>query len=103
VHWSGWKSRRLVLAGEGADYSVHETTLDEGLSLRFRYQEHRETVYCVEGEGTIEDVSTGRIVDLGPGSLCSAGIGEEHVITCHTQMKVLCVFTPPLRGDEEAT
>jgi L-ectoine synthase len=102
VHGEGWKSRRLVLAGEGADYSVHETSLDAGVVLRFAYVRHRETVYCVEGEGTLEDLGAGRSVSITPGSLYSAGIGEEHVISALTEMKLVCIFTPPLSGIEEA-
>lgn len=92
-----------MLAGAGPDYSVHETTLDAGVRLRFSYRHHRETVYCVAGEGTIEDVDGGRTVRLAPGGLYSAGIGEAHVITAETEMKLLCILTPPLTGDEEAT
>jgi L-ectoine synthase len=103
VHGQGWKSRRVVLAGEGPDYSVHETTLDAGVTLRFEYQHHRETVYCIAGEGTIEDLGAGRVVRLGPGGLYSAGIGEDHIITTDTEMKLVCIFSPPLAGDEEAT
>jgi L-ectoine synthase len=102
VHGAGWKSRRLVLAGEGADYSLHETTLDAGVRLRFEYERHRETVYCVEGEGTLDDLGGGRVVSITPGSLYSAGIGEAHVITAHTELKLVCVFTPALDGAEEA-
>ena len=102
VHGDGWKSRRLVLAGEGADYSVHETTLEEGIRLRFEYERHRETVYCVEGEGTLQDVGADQVVTITPGCLYSAGVGEEHVITAHTEMKLVCVFTPALSGTEEA-
>lgn len=102
VHGSGWKSRRLVLAGEGADYSVHETTLEAGITLQFEYARHRETVYCVEGEGRVTDRATGRSVGLTPGALYSAGVGEPHEISTRTEMRLLCIFTPPLSGTEEA-
>jgi L-ectoine synthase len=103
VHGPGWKSRRVVLAGEGPDYSVHETTLDAGVRLSFEYQHHRETVYCVAGEGTIEDAHAGRVVRLAAGGLYSAGIGEDHVITADTELKLVCIFSPPLTGDEVAS
>jgi L-ectoine synthase len=102
VHGRGWMSRRLVLADDGTGYSLHETTLEAGIELRFEYRHHRETVYCVEGEGTVEDVGSGRLVPLRPGSMYSAGIGEPHVVRAETQVKVLCVFTPALAGREEA-
>jgi hypothetical protein len=86
----------------GTAYSLHETTLEAGVELRFEYVRHRETVYCLEGEGSVEDVASGRRTPLRPGSLYSAGIGEPHVVRTETHVKVLCVFTPALIGSEEA-
>jgi L-ectoine synthase len=103
VHGSGWRSRRLLVAGDGLDYSFHVTTLDEGARLHFEYEDHRETVYCLQGEGRIEELSTGRTERITPGSIYSAGIGEPHVIIADTRMHLVCVFDPPLAGTEEAT
>jgi L-ectoine synthase len=102
VHGRGWKSRRIILAGDGLEYSVHETTLEPGQRLRFQYRNHRETVYCVDGEGTVEDMSDGRVIPLQPGVLYSAGIGDDHVVTTTSEMKLICIFTPALVGSEEA-
>ena len=91
-----------MLAGEGPEYSVHETTLDAGISLRFEYEHHRETVYCVQGEGQVRDLASGRVAELTPGGLYSAGVGEPHEISTRTEMLLVCIFTPPLIGREEA-
>lgn len=103
VSGPGWRSRRLLVAGDGLRYSFHVTTLDEGARLRFEYRDHRETVYCIDGTGTIEDLSTGRSERLTPGSIYSAGIGEPHLVSADTVMQLVCVFDPPLAGTEEAT
>lgn len=102
VHGPGWKSRRLVLARDGLPFSLHETTLEAGTVLRFAYRSHSETVYCVEGEGSIEDVAGGATVPLAPGSLYSVGVGDEHVVRATSALKLVCVFAPPLEGSEEA-
>ncbi len=102
VRGSGWRSRRLVVAADGLEYSFHITVLDAGARLEFEYERHRETVYCVDGEGTVEDLTEQRVEPLGPGDLYSAGIGEPHVITAITGMTLVCVFDPPLEGTEEA-
>jgi hypothetical protein len=39
---------------------------------------------------------------LEPGGLYSAGVGEPHEIVAITEMRLACVFTPPLQGTEEA-
>lgn len=103
VYGPAWRSRRLVVAEDGLGYSFHVTVLDEGARLEFEYEDHRETVFCVEGEGRIEDLSAGRTERMTPGTIYSAGIGEPHVITADTSMTLVCVFDPPLTGSEEAT
>ena len=98
----GWKSRRLILAGDGLKYSVHETTLDAGVDLNFKYEAHRETVYCMEGEGSITNVATGQTWPITAGTLYTVGIGDTHIVRSNTGMKLLCIFDPPLAGQEEA-
>jgi L-ectoine synthase len=102
VQGEGWKSRRIILAGDGLKYSVHETILKPNMNLRFNYTRHRETVYCIEGDGSIENLESGEKEDLRPGTIYSAGIGEPHILTSRTEMKLLCIFDPPLHGSEKA-
>jgi L-ectoine synthase len=102
AHGPGWRSRRLITADDGLDYSFHFTEIDEGAQLEFEYTNHRETVFCIEGLGQVEDVSTGKIVELAPGSLYSVGIKEPHIFHATTNMHLVCVFDPPLKGSEEA-
>jgi hypothetical protein len=56
----------------------------------------------MDGLGTIEDLSGARTIDLRPGGLYSAVIGEPHVVTATTAMTLISVFDPPLHGTEEA-
>jgi L-ectoine synthase len=102
VQGDGWKSRRLVVAADGLPCSVHETLVDAGTTLRFDYRAHTETVYCVEGQGSVEDVARGQRTPLSPGSLYSVFIGDDHILRTETRMKFLCIFTPALAGTEEA-
>ena len=102
VRGESWRSRRLLVAEDGTPYSFHITVLDSGARLSFEYARHRETVYCIEGKGTISDLATGETVSLEPGGLYSAGIGDPHEIVALSEMTLACVFTPPLEGTEEA-
>jgi L-ectoine synthase len=102
VTGNGWQSRRVILARDGLKYSVHETIIEGNQNFRFHYKAHRETVYCIEGEGSVENVSTGEETPLNPGCIYSAGIDEEHVLKTLTRMKLLCIFDPPLHGQESA-
>lgn len=98
----GWKSRRLMLASEGRPYSLHETQVAAGTSLHLKYARHSETVYCVAGRSELEDVATGTLTKIGPGSLYCAAVGDEHRLRIDETSTFICVFDPPLIGQEEA-
>jgi len=99
---SGWKSRRFLIAEDGYPFSVHETTVAAGTELRFNYQNHSETVYCVEGKASVQDVAGGKVFPIEPGSFYSVGRGDDHILRIEKDTKFLCIFEPPLEGDEEA-
>jgi L-ectoine synthase len=98
----GWKSRRFLLAEDNLPFSVHETTVAAGSELRFNYRNHSETVYCIEGKGSIEDVARKKILPIEPGTFYSVGIGEDHILRIQKDTRFLCIFEPALEGQEEA-
>ncbi|MGE3285498.1 MAG: ectoine synthase [Pseudonocardia sp.] len=100
VHGDGWRSRRLVLAGDGAGFSLHETVLDAGTDHRFWYAHHVEAVFVVEGGGELADLDTGTTHALGPGSMCLLDGHEQHRLRPLTRMRTVCVFNPPVTGRE---
>lgn len=100
ISTDNWRSKRLVLAKEGAGFSVHETTLYAGTESEFCYQNHIEAVFVVEGEGEIEDLATGEVHQLAPGSLYLLDDHDRHRVRPRTQMRTVCVFNPPVTGRE---
>ena len=100
IQTENWRSKRIVLAREGAGFSVHETTLYAGTESEFCYQNHIEAVFIVEGEGEIEDMATGEVHQLGPGSLYLLNDHDRHKVRPRTQMRTVCVFNPPVTGRE---
>jgi len=102
VHSEGWKSRRLLLKDDGLPVSVHETTLDAGAELRFCYQVHSETVYCIEGRGSVENMDMGVVHDILPGTIYTVFPGDDHVVRAETMVRFLCIFDPPCIAAESA-
>ena len=98
----GWKSRRLVLASENRPYSVHQTTVSAGSRLRFCYERHSETVYCLAGAAKLTNLNDGRSYDIGPGVLYLVTIGDDHQLDVFEECIFICIFDPPLRSQEEA-
>ncbi len=95
-----WRSKRIVLARDGAGFSVHETVLDAGSVNDFRYAHHVEAVFVVDGEGELIDKDGGRTYRLGPGSLYLLDGHEHHQLRPRTRMRTICVFNPPVTGAE---
>lgn len=95
-----WRSRRLLLAKDGCGFSMHDTVIHAGTETEMWYQHHLEAVYCIEGRGELEDRETGQIHALAPGTLYVLDGHERHTVRAETQLRMVCVFDPPVTGDE---
>ena len=98
VDWGNGTSRRLVVAGDGLGFAVTDTYVRPGTETLLRYHNHLEACYCVEGTGRL--TTADGTWALEPGTLYAPGKGEEHRVASDTGMRLICVFNPPLRGDE---
>lgn len=97
---SGWESTRLLLKNDGMGFSFHITTIYAGADLTMHYQNHLESVYCISGVGEIEDLADGQIHPIGPGTIYALDKHDRHILRAATEMKMACVFNPPLQGKE---
>lgn len=95
-----WASRRLLLADDGMGFSFHDTLIFAGTETRMQYLHHKEAVYCVEGEGSIEDLETGEIHPIRPGTIYALDRHDHHVLRAKTQLRLVCAFNPAVTGRE---
>ncbi|WP_099867323.1 ectoine synthase [Pararhizobium haloflavum] len=100
VDSDGWNSVRLLLAGDNMGFSFHITTIYADTELHFHYKNHLESVYCVAGEGSIEDVATGEVHEIRPGVMYALNKNDKHILRGKTEMTMACVFNPPVTGNE---
>ena len=96
----GWDSTRLLLKNDGMGFSFHITTIHAGAILEMHYQNHLESVYCISGEGELEDLDGGRVYTISPGTIYGLDRHDRHILRAHVEMKMACVFNPPLNGKE---
>ena len=96
----GFESRRILLARDGLGYSFHDTLVKAGSTQRLEYKNHVEANYCIEGDGEVEEVATGKTWPLRPGTMYVLDRHDAHVIRARTDLRLLCVFTPALAGTE---
>jgi len=95
-----WDSTRLLLAEDNMGFSFHITTIYKGADFRMNYQNHLESVYCMSGEGEVETLSDGKVYPIKPGTVYILDKNDEHILRAFSEMKMACVFNPPLHGDE---
>ncbi len=96
-----WVSRRLLLKEDGMGFSFNETIIFANTETHIWYKNHLEAVYCVDGAGEVELVKTGEIIPIEPGTLYALNEHDEHLLRAHDRdMRLLCVFNPPLVGRE---
>ena len=97
---SNWESTRLVLKDDSMGYSFHITTIYAGTQTEMEYRNHLETVYCMEGEGEVETLADGKTYQISPGTVYVLNRHDRHILKARSEMKLACVFNPPLTGKE---
>ena len=100
VDTGDWASRRLVLARDGRDYSLHDTLMRAGSHTLIDYPHHLESAYCIEGEGELEDLVQGRRHPITPGTVYGLEALDRIRLHAHTDLRLICTVTPPLIGGE---
>ncbi|WP_274650625.1 ectoine synthase [Paenibacillus humicola] len=99
VDTPNWNARRLLLRKDGMGFSLNDTIIKAGTETLIWYKNHVEAVYCIEGEGEIEVVG-GETYAIRPGMMYALNGHEKHLLRASSQMRMVCVFNPPLSGRE---
>jgi len=95
-----WVSRRFLLKDDGMGFSLHETIIFAGTETYIWYKNHLEAVYCVGGEGEIEDLETGIVHPIRDGTLYALNGNERHLLRARQDLRLVCAFNPPITGRE---
>ncbi len=96
-----WESVRMLLKDDNMGFSFHITTIFAGTETHIHYKNHLESVYCMSGNGEIKTLSDGKVYQIQPGTLYILDKHDEHMLYGGSEdMKMACVFNPPLSGKE---
>jgi L-ectoine synthase len=99
VFWGNGQSRRFLLERDGMGYSLTDTVINAGSESLLEYKNHMEACYCIEGEGEVEDMQ-GNKFPIKVGTMYALDKNDKHFLRAKTTMRLVCVFTPPLKGAE---
>ena len=95
-----WESTRLLLQPDNMGFSFHITTIYKGADFNMHYQNHLESVYCISGEGEVETRDDNVRHPIRPGTIYVLDKHDRHTLRAFEEMKLACVFNPPLNGSE---
>ena len=96
-----WESTRMLLKEDNMGFSFHITTIYANTETHIWYQNHLESVYCISGNGEIETLADGKVYPIEAGTLYILDKHDEHLLRGGSEdMKMACVFNPPLKGKE---
>lgn len=98
VAWGNGQSRRFLIETDGMGYSLTDTVIDAGTESLLEYKNHMEACYCLEGEGEVE--VDGIVHSIQPGTMYALDKHDKHYLRAKTSLRLICIFTPPLKGNE---
>ena len=98
VEWGNGRSRRFLIEQDSVGYSLTDTIVNAGTESLLEYPNHMETCYCIEGEGEVE--VNGEVNFIKSGTMYALNQHDKHYLRAKTTMRLVCVFTPPLKGNE---
>ena len=101
AHGDKWHSMRLLHKEDGMGVTLTDSILEEGFEMTLWQKNHLEACYCLEGEGTVEELDTGKIHEIRPGTLYAMNDHDRHRIRVTKRMRLVCTFFPALTGREK--
>ena len=101
AHGDKWHSLRLLHQEDGMGVTLTDSILEAGFVMDLWQKNHYEACYCLEGEGTVEELDNGSVHEIRAGTLYAMNNHDRHRIRAKTRMRVVCTFFPALTGDEK--
>ena len=94
-------SNRILLADDGMGYTLTKTIIQPSAGKVFQhYKNHLESCYCVAGRATLTNANTGEEYEITPDVTYVLDEYDAHWFEAHEETVLICVFNPPLTGNE---
>ena len=91
---------RLLLAQDGAGFSISDVCVTEDMDEVLQYRNHIEANIFLAGGGTVENLSSGEIHEVHAGVTYVVYPEDRHRVRLSAGTRLICVFNPPLQGNE---
>lgn len=100
VIFTGGNSIRLVIEKDKMGFGICKTYIPKGGPHHWHYKNHLEACYCIKGHGYLTNLETGLKIIISPDTTYLLDKNDDHTFEALTDVVLISVFNPPLRGDE---
>jgi len=94
------RSIRALTQKHQLGFTLCDVRLQAGNRTELWYKHHWEANIVLDGQGTVTDLSTDQSWPLSPESVYIVGPDDRHSVESETNLHLLSLFNPPLKGDE---
>lgn len=96
----GFTSFRVLLEQDCMGFGLHKTVIPKGGPYRWRYENHLEACYCIQGSGLITELETGREHLVSVDTTYILDDHDDHTFEALEDVVLISVFNPPVTGKE---
>lgn len=94
-------SHRIITKSDNMGFGFHKTVISPDAGKVFQhYKNHLESCYCVSGKALLTNAVTGEYFAIGADMTYVLDNNDPHYFEALEETVLLCVFNPPLTGDE---
>ena len=94
------RSIRFLTQEDGCGFSISDVLIKGGRSLDLHYKNHVEANFILEGQVTVQDLTSNQSWDLTAGMLYVVGPKDRHRMSAAGDVRLLSVFSPGITGTE---
>ena len=95
----GFTSYRLLLEKDNFGFTMTKTVIPPNGWQFWHYKNHLEACFCIKGFGQVRTVETGEVNLIYPGVMYAPEY-DKHEFMAIEEVELICVFNPPLKGNE---
>jgi quercetin dioxygenase-like cupin family protein len=96
----GFVSNRILIKSDNMGYSMTKTIIPPKGKQFWHYKEHLESCYCISGKGILTSEKTGEEFVIEADVTYVLDKNDPHYFEAIEEVVLICVFNPPLQGDE---
>jgi len=100
VKFQEGRSIRMILEKDNMGFSFHKTIIPKGKKGHWHYKYHKESCYCIQGNGILTNLKTGESHLITVGNIYILDNYDNHTFECLEDVILISVFNPPITGGE---